>query len=259
MRSIESGSVLQFVSQGTVAENKAQGSRTVEVELHEIMRNGHGELTQAKSTLPYQGTAKTGAYTGKLITGRTVSAVWYPSGDNRISPPDLVRGEIVEVYRLGSSDDSGTYYWRATGIGSATRGTETLIVGIAAAGKPGDSDTELGKDNTYFFEISSANKSVTLSTSDANGEFASHTVQLDTASGKWEVADSKGNLKLVLDAKKQEFLVSNKMGSSISMSGGVIKIHGKDAVQITTSGGATLKLVKSVVTMIASVFRGQRG
>src|SRR5690606_33886982 len=96
----------------------------------------------------------------KLNTDLVISATWLPGATNRVSPPNVRRGERVELFTVG---DTGKYYWRPLGLDDHLRKLETIIIGISATRD--ETDTELRPDNMYWFELSSHSKRLAFSSS----------------------------------------------------------------------------------------------
>src|SRR5690606_555632 len=84
-------------------------------------------------------------YDIKVTMDTTINAEWLPAGTNRLTPPDVVVGELVEIYRLGDTDQ---FYWRTMGLRDNLRTLETVIFAFSAT--PSKEGKPLTLDRCYF-------------------------------------------------------------------------------------------------------------
>lgn len=192
-------SAFRVVSLGTVAENKDEtgtdliSKKVIKVVPHEKLSQRDGELKSNPTSVEYSTQDSLGLQDkGFAVFDQTVDATWLPDSDNRVTAPNVRRGEQVVLYQVGNSDK---YYWRTDGRGLGLRQLETVVYafgGSPDAGGLGEGDTpDLSK--CYLFEVSTHNKTLSLSTSKANGELNSYSVQLDPGRGQLNIEDDAGN------------------------------------------------------------------
>lgn len=176
-------------SLGVAAENKSLTSRHLAIAPHEITPGLDGEISFNPEERIFSGFDKDGnEYQTKVTEDVSITAEWLPFGSNRMTPPDVRRGEPVMVYRLADTD---RYYWRCLGLRDDLRRLETVIYAFNA--NPSETDNGLNLENCYYLEISTHQKLITLGTSQANGEPYGYAIQLDTGEGKFSLEDTLGN------------------------------------------------------------------
>lgn len=192
------GSQLRTYSIGLAAENKPLDSRMLNVVPVEKLPALDGELTFNPQENIAKGTDSQGnQYEVKTTTDITLTAEWLPRGSNRATPPDIRRGEYVEILQLGDSD---RFFWCELGLRDDLRRLETVIYVFNA--NPNEAGNGLDINNCYFLEISTHQKLVTFGTSKANGEPFGYTLQLNTDVGQLTVQDDIGNF-LHMDSKRR--------------------------------------------------------
>ncbi|MFO5979448.1 hypothetical protein ACLBSL_32710, partial [Klebsiella pneumoniae] len=85
--------------------------------------------------------------------------------DKPATPPDVMRGEKIAIYRLG---DTSQFYWRSMGLSNDLRTLESVVYTFNASLSPGGAGKNF--DTCYFMQFSAHDKHVTIGTSKANGE-----------------------------------------------------------------------------------------
>lgn len=190
-------SLFKFYSFGTVAANKPRANPDgticdmAEVFPKEQFTMSAGELTDSVETIEVKGKDAAGQdYQSELKTRPSIPCKWLPIGDpNRITPPDVRRGEEVLIYRYG---DTEFYFW-TNAFNNIIRKLETAVWWFSGTPEDGKSaDTERGPDNGYFLEISSHEKHVIFSTSNKNGEVARYYLQFNGGDGNFILKDDLG-------------------------------------------------------------------
>jgi len=207
-------SKLRFYSLGIVAENKLLSSKEVEVTPMEEMPMLDGELAPVAVDYKAKAVDKLGSsYETTVETTTTIKAKWLPLGAaNRITAPDVRRGEIVVLYKFGDTDQ---YFWTTQNEDLKFRKLETVIYAFSGTTNEG----AVMNDKTYYFiEISTHKKLITLHTSKDNGEPFGYDIQLDTGNGKLVITDDVGNYILV-DSAQSQIVLKNVDESTIDMKG----------------------------------------
>lgn len=236
-------SIFKLYSIGLVAENKPRDDRFVNVVLVEDSAGLDGEITFNPQEQRLKGQDKDGnQYEVVTTMDVTLNCEWLPSGTNRLTPPDVVRGELVEVYRLGDTDQ---YYWRTMGLRDNLRSLETVIIAFSATpsleGKP------LSLDRCYFLEVSTHDKLVTFSTAKANGEPFVYTAQFNTAEGQFILNDDIGN-QFELISKERILKMFNVDGSFIDINKKKITISADEQISLICGGTTTVMKPESIVS-----------
>lgn len=224
-------SKLQVFTIGTAAENLALNSVTLEITPDEHMPMVDGELSTNANQTQATGQDLSGAqYQTSATSSGTIMATWLPLGQaNRMTAPNVRRGEQVVVYRFGDNDK---YYWNTMRNDLTFRRLETVVYAISATAVEG---AACDQTNTYFVEFSSHKKSITLSTSTSkvNGEVTCYTVTIDPGQGKLTIADDLDNT-MFLDSTQNQWHIQNGDGSFFDMTKKAISMSAEDSVDIKT-------------------------
>lgn len=213
------------VSIGVVAKDIVVGS--VQLEVIPIESNGYlnGEYAHGDQTLSAKGADSTGLeYQKSITTSTAVTAIWYPGTSNQLNPPMMSVGEYVTLYRYANTDD---YYWSADGQSDHLRPTDTIGSRISAKGTKDESP--LNADNSYFWEMSSAKKRISLRTSKANGEVCIFQAQLDLAEGFFELSSDTG-LLIQLSIENDSFAIQNQAGTRVEATGGLLECEATEKI-----------------------------
>ncbi|MNO14040.1 hypothetical protein D3C76_36800 [compost metagenome] len=200
-------SMFRPVALGTAAENIKLGSRELLVSPHEKLGFTDGETVEKVDALDYQGQNLEGKEkSGQSFVSGNTPAIWLPE-PNRKTPPTVRRGERVQLYQFGSNEE---LYWRCLNLDENLRRLETVVFAINA--NPSESQDGIDPENMYFIEWSSHTKTITLSTSQANGEFCTYDIQIDAGNGKIIMQDNLGNYGF-LNSKETHIKLQNQLGS----------------------------------------------
>lgn len=203
-------SMLHLHSIGVVSANKAMSSHEISVVPVEYRYSENEELltNPTKDEVTFQ--SQDGKSESiKVHTDNSVTAVWFKRNTNRTTPPDVRRGDKVLIYRLGDSDK---YFWEDMNSENVKR-LETVAWSFNAdpSGK-----TSGDHSNAYTFEVSTHNKTITITTSMANGEKAKFAIQINAGEGLIAVEDEKGNY-VYLDSVNTDIKLQNANGTSFRL------------------------------------------
>lgn len=228
-------SLFHHYSIGIVAENAQMSSHEILVTPIEHLSFLDGEIRSNPTQQSAQGVDASGRnYTVNVIHDNCIQATWLDiSGSNRITPPNVRRGERVSIYRYGDADK---FYWSALGLDNKLRKLETVT--HAYSGTQDNSDDELTATNSYLTEVSTHKKTITVSTSKKNGEVAGYTVQIDAGRGLIHIQDDQGQV-FELDTTNHRMTLSNADQSQVRLDKQNISITCKDTLAINAT-----KLIK---------------
>lgn len=225
-------SVFRSYSVAVVAENKAPGVRFVNCTPMETMPALNGEVTFNPSAQTLRGTDIEGnAYEVNATMDSTITAEWLPSGSNRVTPPDVQRGELVELFRLADSDQ---LYWRCMGLRDNLRRLETVVYAFNASPE-GNPQEGVNFKTCYFIEISTHNGSLTVGTSKANGEPFAYTFQINAKEGAVNLLDDAGQ-QFEFDSVDRRLLMINADQTYIRVEKKTVDIKADDQIQLTCGG-----------------------
>lgn len=205
-------SQLHLYSIGIAAENKPLSTRKLNVTPVEVLSALDGELNFAPQDDIHVGQDSDGnRYEVKSTTDMTLTAEWYPNGTNRVTPPDIRRGELIEIYRVADSDQ---FLWRCMGMRDDLRRLETAIFAFNAS--PDEGTKGIDPATCYFMEVSTHKKTVTFSTSQANGEPFGYQFQINANEGQVVLEDTIGN-SLFLDSGRVFWELINSDGTLLQL------------------------------------------
>lgn len=213
-------------SYGIVAANKPLNSWTVEVTPTEDLTMLDGQITDNVTQYSAQGTDASGsAYQSQTNQSNTVTATWLPMGQpNRMTAPDVRRGEQVMLYRFG--DDTSKFYWMTMRNDLTVRKLETVIFGISATATEGDPADDT---TSYVFGMSAHQKRVWLTTSKKNDEAHTWSFNLDTDKSVLTINDDVNNT-IKIDTDAHQIHLENADGSYVDLTEKVITFFAADQI-----------------------------
>lgn len=219
-------SKFRIVSIGIAAENKALDSYELPVAPIEIFPLVDGELVESLDETDVSGVDQTDLeYTVRLKTSSTVTATWLQKGSNRVTAPDVRRGERLLLWQYADSDK---YYWTSMGMDDEQRRLETVIWAWSATPEI-DAQLDL-TENMYSLELSTHGKHITLHTTQADGEPFEYTIQLNTKDGLFFITDQDGN-SIQLNSAERIIKAINSDESEITIDKTKIYAYAKDEIK----------------------------
>ncbi|AHI60171.1 putative structural protein [Erwinia phage vB_EamM_RAY] len=222
-------SVLKFYSMGVVAAVKSTNSKEIQVIPRETAPMMSGEAEVNPQVITHNGKTSSGDSTqDKVVTDSTIAAIWFPFRSNRVTAPDVVKGERVVIWQIGDEDK---YYWTETGLDDDLRRLETII--IALSGSPATTeDKNIGEGDWYFIEWSSHKKHFMMSNSKMNGEQVQYVIKADYGEAIFSLADDLDN-NLVLNSLEALWQITNTDKCLITMSKKNIEIIAQENFNLT--------------------------
>jgi hypothetical protein len=215
-------SLLRVISVGTVAENKELDSDKVEIVLSEQRSFLDGEIKSDFSSDTAKGVDASGkAFEVTVHMCNTINAEWIGDGTNRISAPDVRRGDRVEVLQYAEVD---RFFWRALPTtGSSVRKLETVV--HAYSNTQDENDNSPTAANSWHSEVNTHSKVWTLAKTNKNdGEAYAYIQQIDAKAGNVVLsADDVGNY-VQMNSKDSHIEIANASGSQVSVNKRVITL-----------------------------------
>jgi hypothetical protein len=219
----------RVVSIGIAAENKALDTHILPVVPIEMFPLVNGEVMESLEEVDVSGlNQKDIEYTVKIKTTSTLTCEWMPHGSNRVTSPDVRRGERLLIWQYADSDK---YYWSPMGMDDDLRRLETVIYAWSATPEI-DADLNL-TENMYSLEVSTHGKHLTLHTTRADGEPFEYTMQLNTEAGIFFLTDQDGN-SIQLDSANRVIKSKNSDESEITINKTKIYAYAKDEIKAKT-------------------------
>jgi hypothetical protein len=196
---------------GVVAEDLQPNSVTISVHLPQMTPALKGGVGVARSTVDVKVKSTGGA--SQLSTASTKNYIkcdWY--GESNVKyPPTVRKGEQVIVFREGDSD---VWRWSAMGRNPELRQTEVHRVEFSATTKKAAENTD---NNSYYFEVNTTAKTVTMKISQDNGEPFGWVFNLDAGKGILQVGNTAGDL-VSIDGNTKTIQASNSSGTCALLS-----------------------------------------
>lgn len=158
-----------------------------------------------------------------------IVAKWIPLGQsNRITSPDVIKGETVMLFRVSDTDE---YYWTPLMREPGIRRQETVLYAF------GNLPTGLeawDKDTSYWFEVSTHDKYAHLHTAKNDGEPFEYDVKLDTQAGVMTITDNAGN-SIVLDSTNNKLTITTNVDVEVNTQNVVVNASEKVDVNTKTA------------------------
>lgn len=237
---------LKMYSYGEVTANKESGSWEITAKLTEKRFT----VEEESVTNPQKNVVEFDTGDGKAhietVTDNSVKARWLPRNTNRITAPDVRRGDPVIIWKLGNKQ----YFWEELSEGYNKR-LETVIWAFSS-----NPDAPLDRatlKNAYFFSMSTHEKHIKLVTTKHNGEPYAYNIELNTGEGLYQAADDVGNYGYLNSAETELGLV-NANGSYVKVSKNDVGINAVD--NITGTAGKDVEFRCRKLTIIADEIVG---
>lgn len=230
-------SKLRIYSIGRVAINKEMSSNEIEVTPIEFVPMMDGEIEYKPEDLYSKGLDHLGKeYQVKVSIDQTITAEWFSLSTNRITSPDVRRGEQVLIYQYGDTDK---YYWTSMGRNDNLRRLETVIYAWSDESDNGK-DIELNIDNCYTLEVSTHKKHITLKTSKNDKEDFLYTIQVDAKNSHVTITDDKDNY-IQLNSKDTVIECHNHDGTWTKLDKMNLTAFAPDSLTYTVANMMTFK------------------
>lgn len=232
----------RMVSIGTAKENKPRDSTMLNVLMNEKAMATDGEITFNPQEVTREWQDSSGAsHQVKTTAERSVPCEWYPGEDNRATPPDVMRNELIEVWRLGDSDK---YFWRSMAMKNGLRALESVVYTWNASPNPGGGGIDF--NTCYYLAVSAHDKHFTIGTSKANGEPYAWTMQFNTGEGEFTITDDIGN-EFEIVSKDNRLQLKNPDGTYLKLEKQKIEASANESIEFKV-GGTSYKLTPEAVT-----------
>lgn len=192
---------------GTVMTDLITGNEPIDIMPHELITNVEGDIGERENVSKTVNTSEGKVHNINLDKGSVITAVWLSNNSNRVTPPNVRKGEKVEVYRYGDSDK---YYWKTMSPELDLRKLEH--VKYVFVNDSSQDLVQIDDSNCYSFTVSTLNKFIKIHTADNNGELTTYDLEIDTKEGRVKLLDGKGNYA-ELDSAQDEmtFKTNNKL------------------------------------------------
>lgn len=231
---------------GIVAENSIIGSENeiVVVPIEEIP-NVKGKLESIPHEIQTSGVDKNGvSYQDNIITTSTVTALWGGGEANRITAPQLRKGDRVELFQ---QDGQNTYYWRVLNQQMNNRHRESVVFAYAAKSKDTEKDiVKSDHTNCYTHTVDATMQQIEFRMSMDNGEKCAWLFQMDANHGVLTLTDQFGNV-IDIDHVKTTIRLENRDKSQVILNKKTINIIAPDTINI--KAGDTINMQAKTINV----------
>ncbi len=176
---------------GIVANDKEPTSKIIKVFPSEQLAEYEGVITDtddkkdSSSNIISSGSALA---VGSLDRKMIIEAEWIDlSGGNRVTAPDVKKGESVMLYKMG---DASRWFWTPMRNESDLRRKESVV---KVYGNTEEHGKTLDNSNSYYTVMDTKNKKIQLHTANNDGEAVGFDIIIDTKLGTIEIKDTNGN------------------------------------------------------------------
>lgn len=235
MQTDNSKAGLEYFSMGKVAEHLKSGQTKIEVVPTDQQPFTKGDLVADVTEVKADVTNGMGdQYSASTLASKAITADWIGDSGNRVTPPNVRRGDEVRLYR---NSDSDQYFWEAVNNDPSRRRLEKAKWQYSATND--ESTKELNDTNSYTIEVDAETGAITVRTSVANGEAAPIAVQLNGKKGFVAIEVGEGNFIEITHGKDGKVRLYNNRGSYIEMDGGGCTQHADERQLFTTKNHIT--------------------
>ena len=248
-------SQLQPYGIGVVAANKLPSSHEIEVTDLERSPMADGEITDNIESYKGSGTSNSEeSFDVDVESTASLKAKWLKLGcTNRVTSPDVRRGERVAIWRFGDSDQ---FFWMDIETSTKLRRLETVVYSFSNNRKENVENTA---ETTYYFEISTMGKYIHLHTSKNDDEPYIYDIQLNTKDGCLTFMDDDGN-SMVMDSAEQRIELHNKMNSFVKIDKKIITLKSDEEIildtnKITFKGKSSINTYTQSYTIEAGAYK----
>ncbi len=248
-------SQLQPYGIGVVAANKLPSSHEIEVTDLERSPMADGEITDNIESYKGAGTSNSEeSFDVDVESTASLKAKWLKLGcTNRVTSPDVRRGERVAIWRFGDSDQ---FFWMDIETSTKLRRLETVVYSFSNNRKENVENTA---ETTYYFEISTMGKYIHLHTSKNDDEPYIYDIQLNTKDGCLTFMDDDGN-SMVMDSAEQRIELHNKMNSFVKIDKKIITLKSDEEIildtnKITFKGKSSINTYTQSYTIEAGAYK----
>ena len=215
---------------GIVAADKNDDSKFIDVFLLEHLAFHEGDISN-----DFVNIVKTGkdsddnTYSHTLQRGPAIKVEWI-GASNRVTSPNVRKGEEVRVYEKESTDE---YYWAETSRNPELRRTEKITYAVNADRTPVTVDVPPINENHYVFDIDGKDGRITISTSLANNEQAGYIIQINGNDGHLTITDKNDSPNTIqINSLTDSIILKNGHGTYINLNGGQIDMYAPERVNI---------------------------
>lgn len=220
-------SLLQNYSRGIVLEDKERNSTRIKVRLIEINFIAPTPVQAVQSTNEVAFSSNGSTDYVSVESGNDIEAKWWSHNSNRVTPPNVKKGDEVIISRLGKTD---IYFWEDLNT-SNVKTLEEVVYAWAA-----DPENKMANDlsNAYSLAVSPLDGHITIRTTSANGEPATYLIQVNTRDGGLIATDNFGN-KFFINSITTDVGFENACGTKVNALKEELFLYAKKRIRVDTT------------------------
>jgi len=235
-------SLFKMFSLGIVMEDKKLDSDYIKVYPVEQLPYINGPIDEYKPQFEFSlPNIKGVEQKFKLEGSAIIVAKWLTSDSNRMTSPMVHKGESVEIYRYADTD---RYFWKTNAREPSLRKKEIVCHGYSNIDEP---LKPFDKESSYWHEVDTINKTITVSTSKSDKEKYKYVVKIDAKNNRVYVTDDVGNTFLLdsengsVNVKATKSVLAKVEGTELKVTSGGVEIKGnlKVSGNIESNGKTT--------------------
>lgn len=216
------------IGRGKVIEHKRYGSKDISVIPTDQQPIQAGELVADIEKTDATGVDASGkAYTSSMQTSKALTATWLGLGDNRVTAPDVRRGDIVELYEY---HDTQKLYWQAIGADHGKRRKEKVTHRFSMTDDENTGD--LDDSNSISVDHDGENGMTTIKVPSVKGK-APVTLQMNSKAGTACMLVGEDNF-VQIEQDGEKITTQNGSGSFVILEGNNIETNCKGDKKYTT-------------------------
>ncbi|AFI55453.1 hypothetical protein TSMG0170 [Halocynthia phage JM-2012] len=186
--------ILRPVYTGVAVADIEYGSNVLHVKPLESNPSATGEIDTSLELLKVEVETPKGTVESKAIFTDYLTCSWLNRNTNRITAPDVRKGERIQIWQNADSED---FYWETIGIDNHLRTQEHVIFAFSNTNNEDRANKKLDFTNCYIFEFDTVNKKIRIKTNKNDGEPFEYEIVLNTKDGFHKMSDDVGNYTLM--------------------------------------------------------------
>lgn len=241
------GYILRPVYTGVAVADIEYGSNILHAVPLEATPSITGEVNTSIEVVSVEIETPNGTATHKSNFTDYLSCKWLNRNSNRLTAPDVRKGERVLIWQNADSED---YYWESLGIDNHLRTREHVIMAFSNTNNDDRANKVLNFKNCYIMEFDTVNKKIRIKTNKNDGEPYEYEIVLNTKDGFFKFADDVGNYGLMdslntviefMNKDKTQYRMDKKDILEKCDGNRTLIVGGDNTVEITGHSKTTIK------------------
>jgi len=213
---------------GIVVNDKIEDDLYVKVYPISKIPTATGELSKEEEVATASMDMLGGNINVIINKSHTIDCKWVNQGDsNRLSAPDVCKGEIVYIYNYNGQDN---YWWDTVFTKPEYRKREKAFYFFSNKGEIDSSSSFLEKG--YFLLVDTINKLTHFHTASNDGKLTTYDISIDTKKGSLLISDGRNN-SLELVSHKDGLIINTN--ATVEVNTKKATVNASESVNVNTS------------------------